>query len=114
MTTTIIGLVLTAMGMMLGILYFISNRRYAEAREAREELRAIQKDQDVIKERMAVIEKTAEYLKESQDAACRNTDQHIASLAQLWRDIHTDLKHAVQELQRTITTVQVDQAKKSV
>lgn len=113
MTTAIIAVVLSAFSIGLGALYFVSNRRYAESREAREELRAVQKEQECIKERMAVMEKTAEFLKQNLETTTSNTDRQIQALAQTWNEIHRDLKTAVEALQQAIMHVRVEIAKKS-
>ena len=109
-TTTILSLVLTALSILLGILYFTSSRRNAEMKDARAELKCVAAEQETLRERVAVMETTAMYLDTQLKALCAATDKKMdnimASQKEVLAEIKTQLFEPLTEFRKTLNSLQ--------
>lgn len=115
-----IGYLLTAISIALGLLYFVSNRRHAEVLEARAEMKRINVEQESLKERVAVMEKTAQFLDVQIKSACESADKQMDAYKDLLLDIKgqfattvKDLRVSVDQLQAMISDLRVSIAEHS-
>lgn len=102
----IVGYVLTAISIALGALYFVSNRRHAEMKEAREDLKRVIVEQESLKERVAVMEKTAQFLDAQIKSVCESTDKQLDSYKDLLLDIKGQFTVTVKDLRTTVDQLQ--------
>jgi hypothetical protein len=118
-TEAVVGLVISALGLVAGIIYFLLNRRYSTAKKAREELDNIRDEQASIKERMAAMEQRQIDLTSAMAACQEHSEKRLklfmdsqreflGQLQQFTRESMADLKDLVKSVDRKIDTVAED------
>jgi predicted nucleic acid-binding Zn-ribbon protein len=118
-TVAVVGVVISGLGFIAGVIYFVLNRRYSTAKKAREELEDIKDEQASIKERMAAMEQRQDDLTTAMGTCQENSEKRMRLLMDSQREFLgqfqqftklslEDLKDMVKVLDKKIDTVSKD------